>query len=271
MIRKEETERIRKVNLMFVKDVMVKEPITLSPTATLSEAEKLMSLNNIGRLIVVKDGEIAGILTDSDLVNQHDLDVTVGTIMSKELIKVNEDQTVQKAAELMADNHISGLPVFNANEKLVGIVTAEDLVVGFVREEAQAKITPESAAIYLSMTRSREYEKYWLDKVVGYGYRAAITQAGANAEKLAIKLRESTTVAAIARGVISENSREKMAVSNAVKDAYAQLALVNPGLGGGFKVAIVRGEGRIAVTIFGKFGHALVDGPEQLTIGTSVI
>ncbi len=257
--------------LMFVKDVMVKNPITISPDAALLEAEKLMSVNNIGRLIVADDNKVIGMLTDSDLVDQHDLDVKVETLMTKDVIKVYEDQSVQEAAILLSDHHIGGLPVFARNELMVGIVTAEDLVLGFVREESQVKITPESSAIYLSMTRSREYERYWLDKVTGYGYRAAITQAGASAEKLAIKLRESTTVAAIARSVISENSREKMAVSNAVKDAYAQLSLVNPGLGGGFKVAVVRGEGRIAVAIFGKFGHALVDGPEQLTIGTSVI
>lgn len=256
---------------MLVKEVMVRNPITIAPSATLLEAEKLMSVNDIGRLIVVEGERVIGMLTDSDLMNQHDLEVKIITLMSNEVIKVYEDQSVQEAASLLADHHIGGLPVFDREDKLSGIVTAEDLVLGFVREESRAKITPESSAIYLSMTRSREYEKYWLDKVSGYGYRAAITQAGASAEKLAIKLRESTTVAAIARNVISENSREKMAVSNAVKDAYAQLALVNPGLGGGFKVAVVRGEGRIAVAIFGKFGHALVDGPEQLTIGTSVI
>lgn len=256
---------------VFVKEVMAKEPITISPNATLLEAEKLMSVNDIGRLIVVEENKVIGMLTDSDLVDQHNLDVKVNELMSRELIKVYDDQSVQEAATLLADNHIGGLPVFDRDEKLVGIVTAEDVVIGFVREDSRAKITPESAAIYLSMTRSREYEKYWLDKVSGYGYRAAITQAGANAEKLAIKLRESTTVAAIARNVISENPREKMAVSNAVKDAYAQLALVNPGLGGGFKVAIVRGEGRLAVAIFGKFGHALVDGPEQLTIGRGLL
>lgn len=258
---------------MIIKEIMVKNPITVTPSSTLLEAEKLMSVNDIGRLIVVDEegGKVMGMLTDSDLMNQHDLEVLVEALMSTNLIVVYEHQSVQEAASLMTEHHIGGLPVFDENDSLIGIVTAEDLVLGFVREEGRAKVTPESAAIYLSMTRSREYEKYWLDKVTGYGYRAAITQAGASAEKLAIKLRESTTVAAIARNVIGENSREKMAISNAVKDAYAQLSLVNPGLGGGFKVAVVRGEGRVAVAIFGKFGHALVDGPEQLTIGTSVI
>ncbi len=69
--------------------------------------------------------------------------------------------------------------------------------------------------------------------------KVQITQTGASAEKLPIKLRESSTVAAIAREVIEENPREKMAVSNAVKDAYSQLSLINPGLGGGFKIELL--------------------------------
>ena len=72
------------------------------------------------------------------------------------------------------------------------------------------------------------------------------------------------------RGVVLEVLREKIALSNAVRDAYSQLATVTR-TGGGFKLAAVRGEGRISVAIFGRFGHALVDGPEQLAVGYSVI
>ncbi len=123
------------------------------------------------------------------------------------------------------------------------------------------------------MTRSREYERYWLDKIRSYGYRGgAITQVGASADRLAAKLRESMIAAAAALGVISEDPREKIAVSNAVRDAFIQLSMSNPpGLGGGFKMAVVRGEGRVSVAIFGRFGHALVDGPEQLAVGYSII
>lgn len=251
---------------------MVNDPITIGTDSTLVEAEQLMKVNQIGRLIVVdEEGEVAGILTDGDLVQEHDLKTPVREIMSTEVLKVYEKQMVQDAARLLSDHQIGGLPVLDSEDHLVGIITAEDIVSGYVQDDDSPKLTPEAAAIYLAMTRSREYEKYWLDKVKGYSYRAAITQAGASAEKLPIKLRESTTVAAIAREVIRETSREKIAVSNAVKDAFLQLSFINPGLGGGFKVSVVRGEGRVAVAIFGKFGHALVDGPEQLALGVSII
>ena len=262
---------------MLVKDIMTSDLITIDAEESALKAEKLLSINEIGRLIIVQDDKIVGILTDGDLVSEDDLDIQVKEIMTEDPIEVEETVKVQEAARILSENGIGGLPVVDENEILVGIVTAEDIVYGYVKNEDEVlefekkTMTPESSAIYLAMTRSREYENYWLDKIEGYGYKGAITQTGANAEKLPIKLRESTTVASIARGVIGENQKEKMAVSNAVKDAYSQLSLINPGLGGGFKIAVVRDTDHVAVAIFGKFGHALVDGPEQLTVGTSVI
>ncbi|MFW6029134.1 MAG: HutP family protein [Halanaerobiales bacterium] len=263
---------------MLVKDIMTTDLITISENENAREAERLLSINEIGRLIIVNDeNKMSGILTDGDLMSIEDLDIPVTEVMTEAPLTVNEKENVRKTSAILSENKIGGLPVVNDNDELVGIVTAEDIVYGYVKKEEEVEkfekktMTPESSAIYLAMTRSRKYENYWLDKIEGYGYKGAITQTGANAEKLPIKLRESTTVASIARGVIGENSREKMAVSSAVKDAYSQLSLINPGLGGGFKIAVVRGEDHIAVAIFGKFGHALVDGPEQLTVGTSVI
>jgi len=264
---------------MLVKDIMTTDPITIEEDASILQAERLLAINKIGRLIVVdEDDEVVGIITDGDFMERDDLDASIAELVSRDLISVEENTSVKEVAQLISEHQIGGVPVFDGGE-LTGIITAEDIVDGYVRYDKEQEeieldknsITPESAAIYLAMTRSREYENYWLDKVQNYGYKGAITQTGASAEKLPIKLRESTTVAAIARGVIEENPREKMAISNAVKDAYSQLALINPGLGGGFKIATVRGQEHVSVAIFGKFGHALVDGPEQLAIGTSVI
>lgn len=256
---------------MEIRELMSDDVITITPRETLEEAERLMNLNDIGRLVVMRNSKIVGIITDGDLVYNNDLDVVVEKVMETEVITINYKKTIQEVSQILSDNKIGGVPVVDEVGDLVGIVTAEDILSGYVKEEKTEKVSPESSSIYLAMTRSREYENYWLDKIKGYDYQAAITQTGANAEKLPVKLRESITVAAIARGVIKENPKEKIAVSNAVKDAYTQLDLVNPGLGGGFKVAIVRGKGRVAVSVFGKFGHALVDGPEQLAMGISVI
>ncbi|HHW14259.1 MAG TPA: CBS domain-containing protein [Firmicutes bacterium] len=257
--------------MMLVKDMMQTYPAVIGRRATIEEARRVMLDNRQSRLVVVEEGRIIGIVTDSDLFKAQHPEACVETVMSPNVVQVQDNQVIREAGRLLLENDIDGLPVVNQEGQLVGLLTSRDILRGYQRDEDRTRLTIESSAIYLAMTRSREYEHYWLEKIQGYGYRAAITQVGAAPEKLAVKLRESTIAAAIARGVVSEESREKIAVSMAVRDAYIQLSLINPGLGGGFKVSVVRGEGRVSVAIFGRFGHALADGPEQLAVGYSTI
>ena len=251
--------------------MMRSNPVTVSSQATLSEAVDLMRTHRESRLVVTDEERTVGVLVDSDLIGCGDMQAPVSDHMTVEFQKVYDNTTIREASNLMVDNGIGGVPVFSREDNsLVGLLTVRDVLSGYLREE-KTKITVESGAIYLVMTRNREYEHYWLDRLTVFGYRAVITQVGTGSERLALKLRESMIAAAVARNVIREDPREKIAVSNAVRDAYSQLAIGNPGLGGGFKVAAVRGDGRISVAIFGRFGHALVDGPEQLAVGYSVI
>jgi acetoin utilization protein AcuB len=255
---------------MLVREMMTVNPATIDPSATLRDAAAIMKSEGQSRLVVCDGDEIVGILVDSDVLRANDLNARVRDVMSTDFHKVYADATIREAGNLMVDYDVGGLPVISREGRLVGLLTARDIVRGYLREE-KTRISVESGAIYLAMTRSREYEHYWLDRLHGFGYKAAITQVGTSSELLALKLRESMIAAAVARGVVLEVPREKIALSNAVRDAYSQLAISNPGLGGGFKLAAVRGEGRISVAIFGRFGHALVDGPEQLAVGYSVI
>ncbi|MEZ7891388.1 MAG: HutP family protein [Candidatus Wallbacteria bacterium] len=254
-----------------VKDAMSKDFITVKKSEKISEVKKQMIMAGNRAIFVVDKKKVEGVITDSDMIKSRDDDKACSTIMTSPLISITHDQNLQEAAKLLTNNRISQLPVLNELGEFVGVITERDIVKDLIVENKQPKLSPERAAIYLAMTNEREKEDYWLQKSQEEGYRAVITQVGTTAEKLPIKLREATTVAAIARGVIKEDTREKIALSNAVRDAYIQLSSINPGLGGGFKVAVVRGEGRITVAAFGKCGHALANGPNNLVMGFSII
>ncbi|NLY55816.1 MAG: CBS domain-containing protein [Firmicutes bacterium] len=255
-----------------VKEWMQTFPAKVHYDATVAEARDLMLESKFGRILVVdREDRLMGILTDSDVLAATDHSVKVETIMTPVVVSVYENQTIRDAGRLLVENKIAGVPVVDSEGRVVGLLTARDILRGYLAEEDEVRLSMETLAINLAMTRHREDERYWLDRSKHFGYRAAITQVGAGPDKLATKLRESTIAAAIARKVISEDSREKIAVSQAVRDAFFQLSLINPGLGGGFKVSAVRGDGRITVVIFGRFGHALADGPEQIAVGYSVI
>ncbi len=257
-----------------VKEIMDRNPVIVDASQTVFGLREMVILRQ-PECVLVTDAEkrLVGIMTPSHLATIPDVDIEekVTAVMESKFRRVNCNMSVREAAAMLSASELEALPVVDNNDELVGVVTYKDIVKDLVEDREDQLLTPESAVIYLSMTKDPEQEEYWLQKVSNKGYRAAITQVGATAEKLPIKLREATIVAAIARSVIKEDSREKFSVSNAVRDIFSQLYTINPGLGGGFKVAIVRGEGRIAVAAFGRCGHALSNGNEQIFMGSNII
>lgn len=133
---------------MLVKDVMTRNPVTISPEASVVEATNLMKLKKIGKLVVVdKSGALAGIITKGDLSNAAPssattLDVyelsyllsklTVEKTMVRSVKTTSPSQTIEEAARLMNDYGINCLPVLEGNV-IVGIITQTDLFNCFTR------------------------------------------------------------------------------------------------------------------------------------------
>lgn len=254
-----------------VEQIMQKEIITLEQGSTILELKRKILLNMNDCVIVVKNKKVVGIVTKSDLVKSIGDDQQVDEIMTKKVLTIHKSSDVKEAARILTENYINSLPVVDDNEIICGIISLSNVVKGMVQDNKMSKFSPEKISIFLAMTESREREEFWLEKCDEYGYKGVITQVGTSADKLPIKLRESITVAAIAKGVIASENHEKLAVSCAVRDAYLQLNQLNPGLGGGFKVSAVRGDRRIAVCLYGRCGHALGNSPEQVFLGASII
>ena len=95
---------------------------------SVKEAAKIMSDKNIGNLIVMRDEKIVGIVTERDVIkNISSLGSRVSSIMSKNVITIDKNDSLENAAELMAEKKIKRLPVLNKGE-LVGIITATDII-----------------------------------------------------------------------------------------------------------------------------------------------
>ncbi len=127
---------------MLVKERMSRHPITIRPDASLHDALRLMRDEKVRRLPVLdKDGKLVGIVLEKDLLyaspspatslSVYELNylvsrITVESLMSRDVITVTEDCSLEEAARIMADNHISGLPVMRGGT-LVGMITESDL------------------------------------------------------------------------------------------------------------------------------------------------
>ena len=118
---------------MLVKDVMNKNVVVGKFDVTIREATKVMNKFHIGSLVVLKEEKIVGIVTERNVLESvaagKDPDATaVEDIMTKKIVTIDPDETVEAAVDLMTQNKIKKLPVVE-NDKIKGIITASDIVV----------------------------------------------------------------------------------------------------------------------------------------------
>jgi len=107
---------------------MVVDPVSISPEARLADAQQLMRIHRISGLPVVgKDGKPVGILTNRDLRFERNLDQKVGDVMTRKLITVTDDVSVEESKELLHKNRIEKLLVLGKDGTLKGLITIKDI------------------------------------------------------------------------------------------------------------------------------------------------
>ena len=122
---------------------------TIQQDASVQDAAKLMSEQDIGMLPVECEDRITGVLTDRDIVTRA---VAVGSdpkttpvsdVMSAESIYCLEDDDIEDAAVIMEDNKIRRLMVQNSEGRFVGMLTLADLALHQGAEQIETEILHE--------------------------------------------------------------------------------------------------------------------------------
>ena len=138
---------------MLVKDVMKTQLVTLNADSKLGFANDIMYLGRIRHLPVVKGENVVGILTQRDLYrssltsiltnwkeNKEFLDsIKVSEVMTKNVVTVAPDATIEEAAQIMIDKKVGALPVVRDKNTLVGLITETDVLQFFVDENKKRK------------------------------------------------------------------------------------------------------------------------------------
>ena len=108
---------------------MILNPITLSPDATLREANALMMRFRIsGVPIVDRDGRLAGIITNRDLQFERNLDRPLREAMTqRNLVTAPVGTTLEEAERILGRNRIEKLPVVDEGGMLRGLITVKDI------------------------------------------------------------------------------------------------------------------------------------------------
>lgn len=129
---------------MQVKQILsVKEIDTIwsvRPDNTVYEALEIMESKNIGAMLVMEGGEMAGIFSERDYARKGILrgraskDTLIRDVMTSKVITVETEQKLQECMEIMSEKHIRHLPV-TKDGKLVGIISINDIVTAIIREQ----------------------------------------------------------------------------------------------------------------------------------------
>lgn len=145
---------------MRVRDVMSVPAAAVASDDSLHVADGTMSLGGVRHLVVLSGGELAGVVSERDILRAPGMlapvdglavdaraalkVLRVGDVMSSPAITVRGDTPVAEAAALLVDNRVGCLPVLEEG-RLVGIVTTSDLLRSVARDRATAEPAPDGA------------------------------------------------------------------------------------------------------------------------------
>jgi CBS domain-containing protein len=116
---------------------------SISPEAMVFEAIQMMADKNVGALLVTKEGQLVGILSERDytrkvvLKGRSSKETPVREILSERIIHVTPDHTVEECMRLMTENRVRHLPVLESG-KIAGVVSIGDLVNWIIGAQSSA-------------------------------------------------------------------------------------------------------------------------------------
>lgn len=144
---------------MYIKDIMTKDVITVTMEDNVEKCASLLIKHNLSGLPVLDEaGKLVGIVTEGDLIRRasriqgpavlevlggliyldspkkfidelkNSMGQKAGDVMTKKVVTVDPDQTIEEGATLLVEKKVKRLPVVNKEGELVGIVSRRDIM-----------------------------------------------------------------------------------------------------------------------------------------------
>ena len=130
-------DRLSEFSVIKVSEIMIKNPLSVTPDEKISATELLMLRKKIGGLPVVNDQkkkQLIGIITQRDIrlarfaMSLESPNTTVKDLMTPEPFVVKRDEILKTALELMFEKKIQRIPVVNNENKLIGLIVQSQIL-----------------------------------------------------------------------------------------------------------------------------------------------
>ena len=119
--------------MLKVKHMMLTNVITASPSMTVKETIEILYEKHIGCVVSIdEDKKCIGIFTERDAIRlmakNVDLDQPLGNLMTKNVITIQEDSSINEVRRTIQTHSIRHLPVVNQEDRLVGLLSVRALM-----------------------------------------------------------------------------------------------------------------------------------------------
>lgn len=219
---------------------VVMNPVTISPRATLGELKALKEQHGFSGIPVVEAGTLVGIITNRDTRFVSDMNQSVGSVMTQNVITVTMDVPIEDARQLLQKHRIERLVIVDEAGKCIGLLTVKDMDKAAVNpnaakdEGARLRVAAASTVGDAGFERTQALIEAGADAVVidtAHGHSKAVGEAVTRAKKI------SNSVQIIAGNVATAEA------TRALIDAGADAVKVGIGPGSICTTRIVAGVG----------------------------
>jgi CBS domain-containing protein len=130
------------MNESYVSEVMTENVTTCSPDMSLKEVVKILSSKSLSSLVIVKDEEPIGIITERDMVSMladmlNDViwdNLSIDHFMTSPTYTIRGEVPLTEAVVFATEKNIRNLPVVDNNGKLIGMLTQTEMVHGLAKD-----------------------------------------------------------------------------------------------------------------------------------------
>ena len=220
---------------------VVMNPVTIAPTATLGELRELKKRTGFSGIPVVeKNGKVVGIITNRDTRFAEDLNETVASLMTREIVTVKMDTEPSESRALLHKHRIERLLIVDNDGRCIGLLTVKDMDKAAVNPNAAKDAAGRLRVAAASTVGDAGYERTMalieagVDAVVidtAHGHSISVADAVRRAKKI------SNSVQIIAGNVATAEA------TKALIDAGADAVKVGIGPGSICTTRIVAGVG----------------------------
>jgi CBS domain-containing protein len=131
-----------------VREVMTDRPRCVSPDTSVSEAARLMESEDVGSLPILDGDQLAGMVTDRDIViravakEKDPKGMPVREVATREVVTIGADEDLSEALKLMASHQVRRIPVVDDDNRLVGVIAQADVALE-AKEKAVGEVVEE--------------------------------------------------------------------------------------------------------------------------------